>query len=327
MRVKKYEFTGETRLYCNEYYGRDIQLRRIRALQKIPSFDSSNNPIAEGALGGWIEKEDNLSQHGVCWVADDAIVFGDTRVTDDARVCHNAVVGNKRTDDGHLLSPRLLLVKDNSRISGNADVHGSVWLSEHVSVYSDATIFGENITLSGRITLYDKSTVQGNNIKIEGRCELHGQSNVISESFLSGNVVLYDLVSVSKSRIEGVWSLYGNIVIHNGSHLINHHIINNGDTESELHGYLRLGANAYIMSTRDVIGIGPMDNKDFTFYLDRDNRIWVCVRYDTYRFDTFLASIREQYEEQSIRRKEYENLCSYVKQNFLLQSERGDHDG
>ena len=35
--------------------------------------------VKKGDLGGWIEKEDNLSQEGDCWVFGDAWVYGDAR--------------------------------------------------------------------------------------------------------------------------------------------------------------------------------------------------------------------------------------------------------
>ena len=73
MNTKKYEFTGETK----EVYG--ITLRRIRRL-------------SDSFVGGWIEKEENLSHEGNCWVSGDAWVFGNARVTGNARVSGNAWV-------------------------------------------------------------------------------------------------------------------------------------------------------------------------------------------------------------------------------------------
>lgn len=52
---KKYEFTSETKMY----FGRT--LRQIRAIK-----DFSN--VKAGEIGGWIEKESNLSQTGDAWV-------------------------------------------------------------------------------------------------------------------------------------------------------------------------------------------------------------------------------------------------------------------
>ena len=76
---KKYELTNETR----EFQGR--VLHRIRALKDFGG-------VRAGDLGGWVEKEDNLSQLGACWVYGDAQVCGNAVVYGNARVCENAVV-------------------------------------------------------------------------------------------------------------------------------------------------------------------------------------------------------------------------------------------
>ncbi len=46
----------------------------------------------EGELGGYIEKEENLSQEGDAWVSDNAQVYGNARVSGNARVFGNAQV-------------------------------------------------------------------------------------------------------------------------------------------------------------------------------------------------------------------------------------------
>lgn len=70
----KYEF-DETKNFCG------ITLHRIRALRDIPSVK-----VKSGDLGGWIEKESNLTQFGDAWVADNAIVYGDAMVGGNAEV-------------------------------------------------------------------------------------------------------------------------------------------------------------------------------------------------------------------------------------------------
>ena len=56
-------------------------LHRIRALRDIPS-----QRVKEGDLGGWIEKESNLSQECDCWVGEDAQVYGEAEVYGNAWV-------------------------------------------------------------------------------------------------------------------------------------------------------------------------------------------------------------------------------------------------
>ena len=72
---KKYELTDETKGIGG------ITLHRIRALRDIPSVK-----VKSGALGGWIEKESNLTQYGDAWVSGNAIVSGNAKVSGDAEV-------------------------------------------------------------------------------------------------------------------------------------------------------------------------------------------------------------------------------------------------
>ena len=101
----KYIFTGEEkRIY-------DITLKRIMAVR-----DFGN--VKEGTLGGWIEKDFNLSHRGNCWVADEAMVHD------------NAVVkGNG-------------LIKDYAIISGTSVVSGDSVVCGQMIVYGDSFISG-----------------------------------------------------------------------------------------------------------------------------------------------------------------------------------------
>ena len=62
----------------------------------------------EGELGGYIEKEENLSQQGDAWVSGNAEVSGNARVSGNAQVFGNAeVLGDAE-------------VYGNARVYGNA---------------------------------------------------------------------------------------------------------------------------------------------------------------------------------------------------------------
>ena len=76
---KKFELTKETK-GC---FGKT--LFRVRA---VVSFGS----VVTGELGGFLEKEGNLSHDGDAWVSGDARVYGDAWVYGDARVSGNARV-------------------------------------------------------------------------------------------------------------------------------------------------------------------------------------------------------------------------------------------
>ena len=86
---RKYELTDETM----ELYG--TTLHRIKA-----SCDFSD--VKAGDLGGWVEKEDNLSHDGNAWVYGNAKVGGNAEIYGYAWVYGNA------------------------EVDGNAEIHGDV---------------------------------------------------------------------------------------------------------------------------------------------------------------------------------------------------------
>jgi len=65
--MNKYKLTK-----TKEAFG--ITLYRIKALKDF-------GDVKKGDLGGWIEKEENLSQENFCWVSGDARVFGNAWAT------------------------------------------------------------------------------------------------------------------------------------------------------------------------------------------------------------------------------------------------------
>ena len=75
--MKKFELTSDFKMYLG------MKLFRIKAL-----VDFGN--VKAGDLGGYIEKEKNLSHNGNAWVYGDAWVFDNARVCGNARVSGNA---------------------------------------------------------------------------------------------------------------------------------------------------------------------------------------------------------------------------------------------
>ena len=77
--MKKFELTTNTKMFLGK------KLFQIKALINFGDVEA-------GELGGYIEKEENLSQAGDAWVTGDARVAGDARVTGDAWVAGDAWV-------------------------------------------------------------------------------------------------------------------------------------------------------------------------------------------------------------------------------------------
>ena len=70
------------------------------------------NGVKVGELGGWIEKEENLSHIGDAWISDNACVTDNAHVAGDAHVADNACVSG------------------DTWVSGNAHVTGNAWVSK-----------------------------------------------------------------------------------------------------------------------------------------------------------------------------------------------------
>ena len=126
--MKRYELTEEKK----EFLGRTLY--RIRALKDFELLDGTI--IHAGDLGGWIEKEDNLSQDGSAWFFSNARVYGNAQVSGDAWVYGDARVYGDAWVYGDAR------VYGNAWVSGNAWVYGNAWVSGNARVYGNAQVSG-----------------------------------------------------------------------------------------------------------------------------------------------------------------------------------------
>lgn len=115
--MKKYELTTESKVYSGK------KLFRIKAL-------ISFGDVKEGVLGGWVEKEENLSHSGEAWIFGDAMIYDDARVYDKAKVYGEAQVH------------RNAQVCDRVQVFGNASVSGKALIGGNARIYGDAQIYG-----------------------------------------------------------------------------------------------------------------------------------------------------------------------------------------
>jgi len=114
--VKKYALTGESKEH------RGVTVHRIIRLR-------------DGQVGGWIEKESNLSHEGNCWVYDEATVIEDAIICDDAQASVAADIHGKARISGH------------ARVTGTACVYDRAHVCEN-AVVVDAYV-GGNEVISG----------------------------------------------------------------------------------------------------------------------------------------------------------------------------------
>ena len=119
--MRKYSLTKNTK----EWFG--ITLYQIKA-------EISFGSITKGKLGGYIEKEENLSQDDNAWVDGNAQVYG------NARVCGNALVYGDAQ------------VYGNAWVYGNARVCGNALVCAKASFTAGLFIGGSDIDKIAEIT-------------------------------------------------------------------------------------------------------------------------------------------------------------------------------
>jgi hypothetical protein len=124
--MKKYEFTGETKEIRLLF--RTATLHRIRATVAF-------GIVEVGDLGGWIEKEENLSHEGKAWVWGNAKVWGDAKVWGNAEVWGNAKVWGDAK------------VWGNAKVCGDAEVWGDAKVWGNAKVCGDAEVFSASHVL------------------------------------------------------------------------------------------------------------------------------------------------------------------------------------
>ena len=145
---KKYKLTEET----INVYGRTLY--RIKSLK-----DFAN--IKKGDKGGYIEKEENLSQSGDCWVYDNAKVYNNAKVFDYADIYGNAEIFG------------------NAIVSGNARVYGNAKVYHYAMVYDNAEVC-DNAIISGNAEVYHDAAVYGN-ARVFGNAEICGKAEIAND--------------------------------------------------------------------------------------------------------------------------------------------------
>ena len=172
--------------------------------------DFSN--VKKGDLGGWIEKEKNLSQdnnaqvYGDAWVFEDAQVYGDARVSDNAQVYGDARVYESAWVYGDAR------VYGNAKVSGNARVSGDAWVSGNAKVYENAQVWGN-------------AQVYGN-ARVSRNAQVYGNARVYESAWVSGNARVYESAWVSgdarvsdNAQVSGDAKVYGDAKVSGNAHI------------------------------------------------------------------------------------------------------------
>ena len=176
MKNNKYRLISED---CKINYGR--KLYRIEALKDF-------GVIKAGELGGYIESENNLSFDGEAWVCENAEVF------DDARICNDALINGNARIYGNAI------VSNKATVGGNALIYGNALICDEACVYDKAYVYGNvlvcnNAIIRGNAVVSGNARIEGNaliceNARVYGNVMIRGNATIYSNAVLGDNVII-----------------------------------------------------------------------------------------------------------------------------------------
>lgn len=158
MKDKKYELTDNT----IEYDGKTLY--QIKALKNFGN-------VKTGYLGGYVEKEENLSHEGNCWVDDNAQVYGNTQIYEKAQIYENAQLFENAQVRGNAQ------VYGEAQVFGNAQVYNKAKIYDKAEIFTDIEIGGET-EVKGNEKLFNHSQYIDNLAKVYGEAEVKDNAKV-----------------------------------------------------------------------------------------------------------------------------------------------------
>lgn len=228
--IKKYIFTSEIK---EGVYGNKIILHRIKAVQ-----DFGN--VKAGDIGGWIEKEENLSHAGNCWVGKDAIVYDNAQIEDNAEIISGTIFGNAKINGNALIVGEKTVVCDTAEVCDyakivNGCVSDNARVGDHAELYDGAAAeglakIGGMTTLRGAVVVSDYARLNGSNVTILGPAKITGNAKITGEDYT-------------------------------------------------LRGLCHIGEGALISASEDMLAIS-VDNRNYTFYKTSENGIRFVIEPD-----------------------------------------------
>jgi carbonic anhydrase/acetyltransferase-like protein (isoleucine patch superfamily) len=129
-------------------------LFRIKAVKDF-------NDVKKGDIGGYVESENNLSHDGNCWIYDNAQIWG------NVVICDNAVI------------------QDNAQIWGNAHVYGNAIIDDEARIYGNAVV-RDSAVVRGNARIYDNAEVRSN-AKVWGDADICGNADICGDAIISSD--------------------------------------------------------------------------------------------------------------------------------------------
>lgn len=168
---KKYELTTNTKI---------VEGRKVFQIKALINFGD----VKAGDLGGYIEKEENLSHSGNAWVYDNAAVYDNAKICENARIYENVMVYDEAIVYGETI------VHDNAKICGKA------WIYRYTRIYNNSKIQDRAVLrdayianfarVYGNAKICDGSTIYNNSI-VCGDTEVHNGAEIGNDARICSN--------------------------------------------------------------------------------------------------------------------------------------------
>ena len=262
--MKKYELTDDSITFMGH------KLFRIRAIRSF-------NGVNIGDLGGYIEKEANLSHDNDAWIYDNVCISGNARISGCARISDNACIsGNARISGCARIS-------DNACISGYARISGCARISDNACISGCACIY-DNVCIS------DNACISGC-ARISDNACISGCARISDNAYISGCACIYDNVSI-----------FGNAYISGCA---------------RISGYARICGDAWVHSETDYLcfkGLGSQ-NRNTTFFKCEDGHIHVSCGCFSGSIQEFETKVKKTHGDSKYA-KEYLACIEVVKIHF-----------
>ena len=243
-----------------------------RTLYRVKSLRDFGT-VRAGELGGYIEKESNLSHDGNCWVGFDAVVYEDAIVKNDAQVFECACVHGKSCIAGESI------VRGESHIFGNHP-----FITGNVEILGHATIYGSSI-IYGNAKVFDYSFIMDSIVC--GNSRVYENAYVIDGSVIQGNAHIHGHVTVKDCVTIGG----------------NSHILGRG----EIGGYAYI-RDAIVSDIDDYIVFKNWWSSGRYFTWTKSNNMWSVGCF----YGTGEELIAKACKDSEISGREYERVVRYV---------------
>ncbi len=176
---RKYEFTEEQKKVW------DKTLHRIRAVRDF-------GKVRAGEIGGWIEKEENLSHYGDCWVGDESIVCENAVIRGYALIRGHAAIRGYAAIGGHAV------IREDAAIGGHAEIEAHAVIGGYTVIEGNACVGGYAIVIGG--AAIGGHAVIREDAAIGGHAEIEAHAVIGGNAWIRGHAVIGEDACISKTE-------------------------------------------------------------------------------------------------------------------------------